>query len=304
VSVRQHRGARSSAIAMVLCIGILHAGHPFAARGEEDSKTAKIAELVQLQGLGKMMEQTKAAGREAAIQTARSLTDKMFSQSPNTPPEKRAAIEAASQQFLSEVENSFDQDDAVQAWGRFYSEGLTDKELDAIVAYYRSPVGQKDVRASQAAQPQFQKYMAEKRAAALNGAVATYTAALREIANPSKDSSIRPDLLSMRPSGSNPSAPDGKVIADSVSYSCEVPPSAPSRAHEPPSGRSVLCVCVDEKGALTQDPLITESSGDPKVDSGAVKLARLDSGRYKPPTVEGRPQKGCFRFAINFRHQE
>jgi hypothetical protein len=290
---------------VVFSVGVLYAGHLFAAPGEEDSKTSKITELVQLQGLTRMMEQTKAASREAATQMVRSMTDKMFVQFPNIPPETRAAIEAASKQFLSEVDNGFDQNDAVRAWGRFYSQGLTEKELDAIVAYYRSPIGQKDVRASQAALPQFQKYMAEKRTAAMNSAVANYTAALREIANPPKDSSVQPAALPARLPGSNPSAPDGKVVADSVSDRCEVPPSAPSGAHAaPPSGRSVLCVCVDEKGTLTQDPLITESSGDSRVDSGAVKLARAGSGRYTLLAVDGKPQKGCFRFTINFRHQE
>jgi hypothetical protein len=304
VTVRQYRGARSTPIAMVLSVGILYAGHLFAAPGEEDSRTSKIAELVQLQGLTRMMEQTKAAGRETATRMVRSMTDKMFVQFPNIPAGKRAAVEAASKQFLSEVDRSFDQGDAVRAWGRFYSEGLTEQELDAIIAYYRSPVGQKDVRASQAALPQFQKYMVEKRTAAMNGAVANYTAALREIANPSQGASIQPEATPRRPLASNPSTPYGKVVADSVSDRCEVP-SAASRAQDaPPSGRSLLCVCVDEKGALTQDPLIAESSGDSRVDSGAVKLARSGSGRYRLLAVDGKPEKGCFRFTINFTHQD
>jgi hypothetical protein len=99
---------------VVFCVGVLHAGHLFAAPGEEDTRTSKITELVQLQGLTGMMEQTKAAGREAATQMVRSMTDKMFVQFPNIPAGKRAAIEAASKQFLSEVDHSFDQDDAVQ----------------------------------------------------------------------------------------------------------------------------------------------------------------------------------------------
>jgi hypothetical protein len=137
-----------------------------------------------------------------------------------------------------------------------------------------------------------------------------YAAALREIVNPeivnpSKAEPILPATPRPRFSGSDPSAPDGKVVANSVSDRCEAPPSPASQAQHPsPSGRSVLCVCVDEKGALTQDPVITESSGDSRVDSGAVKLARQDSGRYQPPAVDGKPQKGCFRFAINFRHPE
>jgi hypothetical protein len=233
------------------------------------------------------------------------MTDKTFAQFPNIPPEKRTAIEAASQRFLSEVDSSFDQDDAVRAWGRFYSQGLTEQELDAILAYYRSPAGQKDVRASQAALPQFQRYMLEKQTAAKNTAVASYAAALREIVTPSQVDSPPPAGSPMPPADSNPSVPNGKVVADSVSDRCEGPSSPASRTRNAPqTGRSVLCVCVDEKGILTQDPVITESSGDSRVDSGAVKLARLDSGRYKLPAVDGKPQKGCFRFAINFRHPE
>jgi TonB family protein len=246
MSIRRDPRLRRAAIARVLCVGALCAGHLFAAASPEDSKQAKTTELVQLQVLARMMEQSKAAGRQEEAQIVRSMTDKMSAQFPNIPPEKRMAIEAASQRFLSEVDNSFDH----------------------------------------------------------------YAAALREIvypeiANPSKAESIQPDRPPLRFSGSDPSAPDGKVVASSVSDRCEAPPSVASPAqHASLSGRSVLCVCVDEKGTLTQAPVITESSGDSRVDSGAVKLARLDSGRYRPPAVDGKPQKGCFRFAINFRHPE
>jgi len=257
-----------------------------------------------------MMEHSKAAGREEATRLVRSTTDKIFAQYPDIPPAKRAVIEAASQRFLREVENGFDQDDAVRAWGRFYSQGLTEQELDAILTYYRSPAGQKDVSASQAALPQFQKYLLQKQTAVTNTAAANYAAALREITNPSKADATHAEVDAARVGESplrslNPWAPNGKVVANSVSDRCERPPAAGSAAHDTsPTGRSVLCVCVDEKGILTQDPVIAESSGDTRVDSGAIKLARLDSGRYKLPAADGQPQKGCFRFAVNFRHPE
>ena len=218
---------RSAAIAMVLCVGGLWAGHLLAAPSQED--------------LAKMMEQSKVAARLEATQIARSTTDKLFAQFPNIPPEKRMAIEAASRRFVSDVDNSFDH----------------------------------------------------------------FAAALPEIVNSSKTEPVQPAEPAKLSSASDPSVPDGKVVANSVSDRCAAPPSATSLAHSAsPSGRSVLCVCVDEKGTLTQDPVIAESSGDPRVDSGAVKLARLDSGRYKPAAVDGKPLRGCFRFAVNFRHPE
>jgi hypothetical protein len=305
MSIQLHPYPTRAAIAIVLSIAALSAGHLLAAPKQEDSRSAKITELVRLQGLARMLEQSKAVGREAATQTVRTMTDKTVAQLPDLPREKRMAIEAASQRFLSEVDSGFDQDDAVRAWGQFYSQGLTEQELDAILAYYRSPAGQKDVRASQAALPQFQQYMLEKQVTARNTAIANYAAALREIVNPSQVDSIPPAAARMRPADSNPEVPNGKVVANSVSNQCERPSAPVSRTgNAPQTGRSVLCVCVDEKGTLTQEPVIAESSGDSRVDSGALKLARLDSGRYKLPAADGKPQRGCFRFTINFRHPE
>jgi hypothetical protein len=252
VSIRLHQRLRHPAIAILLCVGALYAGHLFAASSQDDSQGPKPTELAQPQGLAKMAEQSKAAGHGAATQTVRSLTEKILAQYPNLPPDKRMAIEAVSQRYLGDVDNSFDR----------------------------------------------------------------YAAALRAIVNPPKVEPTKPQQIQAQPvqpgpglpmpsPTSEPSVPDGKVVANSVADRCEAPPSADLRAHDvSPSGRSVLCVCVDEKGTLTQDPVIAESSGDSRVDSGAVKLARLDSGRYKPPAVDGKPQRGCFRFAVNFRHPE
>jgi len=244
VNIRLHQQLRRTAIAIALCVGALSAGHLLAAPAPEDSKRAKITELVQLQGLAGMIEQSKAAGREEARQIVRSMTDKMLAQFPNIPAEKRTAIEAASQRFLSDFDNGFDQDDAVRAWGRFYAEGLTEQELDAILSYYRSPAGQKDVRASQAALPQLQMYMTEKRTAAANSAVATYAAALREIVNPTKAEPIHPDAPATRSNASDPSVPDGKVVANSVSDHCEASPSATSPAHSASRAAAQCYVCA------------------------------------------------------------
>jgi Uncharacterized protein conserved in bacteria (DUF2059) len=195
------------------------------------------------------------------------------------------------------IQNSADRDDAVQAWGRFYLQGLTDQELDAILAFYRSAAGQKDLLASQAALPQLQQYLLDKRTHAM--------AAHQETATPGKKNSTQPVSTGGPLLGSNPSAPDGKVVPNSVADHCEPAASPATRARGvPATGRSVVCVCVDEKGKLTGDPVIAESSGDPKTDSGAVKVARLDSGRYGPPTVQGHPQEACFRVAINFGRAE
>jgi hypothetical protein len=313
-------------IPLILSVSLLcGAGLPVA-RGDDSSRAAKVAELMQLTGLAQMMAQSRAVGQAAAQKTVQSMAEQALAKFPTIPPEKRARIEDAAKQFLRDADSGFDQDDAVRAWGRFYSENLTETELDAILVYYRSPVGQKDVSASRAALPQFQHYIIEKRTAVINTAVANYTAALRSIVDSPATAAATPNAAipdavtpnaaapdaatangtPARPWDTSPSAPNGRLVPNSpVTERCEVAPPTAAGVHAvPPSGRSVVCVCTDEKGTLTRDPVIAESSGDSRVDSGALKMARSDSGRYMPPTLDGQPQRACFRFAIDFRRHQ
>jgi hypothetical protein len=325
----------------MLCLSLLWAAGTPLARADDASRAVKIAELMRLTGLAQMLAESKVTGQAAARKMVQSMSEQMFAKFPTIPPEQRTRLEGAERQFQRDVENGFDQDDAVRTWGRLYSQSLTDADLDAILAFYRSPVGQKDVTATGAALPQFQHYIIEKNAAVMDAAVANYTAALRSIVDSSTadgaakagaatagagtatgamagpaagasnagavtaGSSTMPESPARR-WDSNPTAPNGLVIPNPPpSERCEVTPPTPVGAHAvPPSGRSLLCVCIDEKGTLIRDPVIAESSGDSRVDSGAVKMARSDSGRYEPPIVDGQPQRACFRFAIDFKHQQ
>jgi protein TonB len=76
-------------------------------------------------------------------------------------------------------------------------------------------------------------------------------------------------------------------------------PSASARLGE--SGTATVHVCTDPKGKLTEDPSIQETSGTPRLDEGALKLAKAASGRYKPSTEDGNPIASCFGFRIKFQ---
>jgi hypothetical protein len=248
-------------------------------------------------------------------------------------------------QFLHEVDGKADQEEAARAWGRFYSENVSEGDLDAILAYYRSPAGQKDVSASRAASGEVQKYIARKRAPTPAGGPALAarsstgvgsapngTAAASGVGSSASgtgtaagvgsgprgtspgamsagavgSTSTAPPLAAAHAWDSAPRAPDGRVVpSPSLPEQCDVSPTpAPGSHAVPSSGKSVVCICTDEKGELTRDPVIAESAGDARVDSGAIKMARVDSGRYIPPTVDGHPQSACFRFAIDFSHHQ
>jgi hypothetical protein len=67
------------------------------------------------------------------------------------------------------------------------------------------------------------------------------------------------------------------------------------------SPRVVVCVCVDQTGTLTEDPVISISSGKPKIDEAAIKLAKGASGLFPPGLVDGQPAGTCLRDAMTFR---
>jgi TonB family protein len=66
-------------------------------------------------------------------------------------------------------------------------------------------------------------------------------------------------------------------------------------------GVATVRVCVDVHGRLTSDPLTLAGTGSPRLDEGALKLARAGSGHYRPSTEDGRPVSSCYPFRIRFQ---
>src|SRR6202163_3835217 len=66
-------------------------------------------------------------------------------------------------------------------------------------------------------------------------------------------------------------------------------------------GIATVRVCVDAKGRLTSDPATLQGTGSPRLDEGALKLARAGSGHYRPTTEDGEPVNSCYPFHIRFQ---
>jgi len=75
-------------------------------------------------------------------------------------------------------------------------------------------------------------------------------------------------------------------------------PSAARRLEE--QGAATVRVCVDPNGRLTAPPMNVVSSGYPRLDEGALQLARAGSGHYRPSTEDGRPVNSCYAFRVRF----
>lgn len=67
------------------------------------------------------------------------------------------------------------------------------------------------------------------------------------------------------------------------------------------TGTTVVRVCADAAGALTQDPVVTRSSGAAAQDAAALRIARAGSGNYRPAPATGTAAvTGCAQLAITF----
>jgi TonB family protein len=75
-------------------------------------------------------------------------------------------------------------------------------------------------------------------------------------------------------------------------------PAAAIRLRE--QGGVAVQVCIAGSGRLTSDPAIVQSSGSPRLDAGALALAKAGSGHYRPTTEDGRPVSSCFPLRIRF----
>jgi TonB family protein len=66
------------------------------------------------------------------------------------------------------------------------------------------------------------------------------------------------------------------------------------------TGVITVRACVGTNGFLTAAPTVDRSSGSPRLDASALKLALAGSGHFAPATLDGVPVESCFLFKITF----
>ena len=75
------------------------------------------------------------------------------------------------------------------------------------------------------------------------------------------------------------------------------PPAAKRLGEE---GTVTVHVCVGPNGKITEEPAVSKTSGNARLDDGALKLAKAGSGHYQPGTEDGQPATTCTQFNIKF----
>ena len=75
-------------------------------------------------------------------------------------------------------------------------------------------------------------------------------------------------------------------------------PEASKRLEE--QGSITVHSCFDGAGKLTEEPTIVKGV-NPRLDGGALKLAKAASGRYTPATEDGKGVPACVNFIVKFQ---
>jgi len=123
-------------------------------------RTAKVHALMDAQGYLAMWDQQLAAGKQHGRQEAQQLLDQMLT-SLNPPPEFDAKFRGVMDEYMNALQSPWSAQDIVDVWADKYGSRFTDQELDGLLAYYTSPLGKKDVAATQAAMPEFMNHFTE-----------------------------------------------------------------------------------------------------------------------------------------------
>jgi len=123
----------------------------FAAAANAQTRQELMVELVRVQGLQEIFDETLEQSKAAAQQYGREMFSQMLAGAGDIEPTKRERLEAVLQRFLDRCAAMWKSDELLALWTKSYGTDLNDADLKQMLAYYKSPIGAKDVAAAKLA---------------------------------------------------------------------------------------------------------------------------------------------------------
>lgn len=121
----------------------------------EASKRAKIVQLAKAQGLEQMFQQQLEQAKASTVAMSGDIVDKMFKDSgleasPDDPKARQILVRFAEKASMIHTAKEY-----VDIWSRSYGQEMSEADIDQMLIYYRSPLGRRDMRATQTAMTAF-----------------------------------------------------------------------------------------------------------------------------------------------------
>ena len=149
--------------------------------GDVVSKQGKLEELMKLQGLYETIEMQLKYCEEQAKTIGPKMMEQLSNEFPNMDELLIENMNVAYDRYLESVKPTWTIEEAVNSWAGFYGSYVSEDELDQILQFYKSPIGQKDINANQSAMPSWIVFFSEKNNDVLEKATQVYIAELKEI---------------------------------------------------------------------------------------------------------------------------
>lgn len=133
-----------------------------AAHADEVSKRAKIGKLIVAQGMEQMLQQQIDHSAASLANLGLNAFTSMPADAAIVHPvvlKKQKAIYA---KFMKDAATIFTAKELVDSWSANYGKDLSESDIDQILAYYSSPIGQKDVASSKLAMTAFSQMFAKE----------------------------------------------------------------------------------------------------------------------------------------------
>jgi len=110
---------------------------------DDTSKSAKLIEFMKISGLYQRVERQHADDQKLAKTVGSEAIKNLKSQFPNMKESTLRVMETAYQNFMESAKPAWTVQEAVEVWKKYYGSHVTEKELDEIIEFYKSPIGQK-----------------------------------------------------------------------------------------------------------------------------------------------------------------
>lgn len=146
-----------------------------------DVKAEKIERLMEALGLVETWTQQIEHGKEYNRKVSQQIMDQMLSQlTPNE--EFRQKFMAAADSFIKNTESPWTAEKIVSVWAGYYGPNFTEGELDQLIEFYSSALGQKDIQVTRKAMKSFSEYFEEANQPIVQRATHEYVEQLKNIA--------------------------------------------------------------------------------------------------------------------------
>jgi hypothetical protein len=151
----------------------------------QDQRIEIVKKLVEAQGLKEMFDDQLSQSRNASKKMGEQMYAKTLAAAGGV---ENARHKAAFERYAAKSTALFSSDEIVARWSALYGQSLTEKELTAILAYYQSPVGKKDVAASKIAMSPLFSWMTEQMQSRIGKHIEVFLQELNEADKPCEKS--------------------------------------------------------------------------------------------------------------------